>query len=1138
MPRVFYFYDRPPGSGRNGDGAPAFVSKTNGEGGVFVYYVDPLEDSNLNSTGAATLKTMMRNALMTEAAEFQIERKPILLVESFQEPSAAFDYSIFESNLGAENFDLVQTSSFTNTNWDAGYSTIVVLMNGGSVGTSDMQELSRFVNGGCRVVLFGGSGTSSFRSGMNTYLLTTGGSDYSWTTVAKSSPALTVWHKDHPLMKNVPELINQTDFGASAYVFQVADINARVAARNGDGYPCLVSKTFGNDGGLLVYYTDPIKDQNLLENGAAYYKTILDNAINTPVATIAAGTRRKPLLLVQSLYDQNPNIFGSAEQALGPENTDLLITTSWDPTSVWAAYYRTVVIFINGGMVGTTSCSAVKKLVEAGVRVVIMGGSASSSFRSGMGSYLMATGDTDYSWVSVSKAAPALSVWDTRHPLVAGLPKDIRQSDFIKPEYMLRISDSASWIAARNGDALPALLSKPIGVNGGVLVYFSQTADSKDYSVSGVNYIKTILHNSITAPSSQFAKSKASNPTLLVEVPSSDTTPQQYRLVEDVLGGGNKVDIAQTTDFAAATGGYNISAYTTVVIVFPRGTATSSYGPSTDSWNALRDFVAAGGRAVMLGSICSSTFSSRVSAALAACSISSSWDHASKPDVSVQDTTHPIVQGWKYPDYNFTYGSISEFCIRPTDPSGWVALSTGKGQPVLSTFNIGAGAFVWSPYIYACPSNGKDPTNSSSCFDETDSTVVQEILTRSVAFPVASKRTPICDTPVDIMLVIDGSASISSSDFVMIRKFVVAMTLRLDMTAARIGVVQFSDDAQLEFGLTGQTANISADAAKIKQLNSGTNLASGLQLSMTELVLHGREKTVAKHAMLVLSDGNSNKGQDPVLLAASLKVQGVDIYSVGVGDDINATQLQLVASSPTSLHYFKSSEYDQLYKIINSIVDNTCVVCQGDLDSVVLMDDSNSITDGNFAIMEDFVKGIANGFDLDSDPAHAHANVTTQLGVVAFADSARTIIGLSNDEKAIDAAVDGINRVHGNTAIGDAINLGQQLLTAGVASIQRNNVTAVAGDDRSKIIFLLTDGVNNRGADPVTAAASARNAGTIIYAVGVGTGVDSASLTEITGSADRVFTVDDFATLKAIQFTLLQRACKSNPHAARGRRQQ
>ena len=55
---------------------------------------------------------------------------------------------------------------------------------------------------------------------------------------------------------------------------------------------------------------------------------------------------------------------------------------------------------------------------------------------------------------------------------------------------------------------------------------------------------------------------------------------------------------------------------------------------------------------------------------------------------------------------------------------------------------------------------------------------------------------------------------------------------------------------------------------------------------------------------------------------------------MGIGSDINATQLQLVASEPTALHYFNAAEYTQLYKIIDRIVDNSCVVCDGNLDSV------------------------------------------------------------------------------------------------------------------------------------------------------------------------------------------------------------
>ena len=86
-------------------------------------------------------------------------------------------------------------------------------------------------------------------------------------------------------------------------------------------------------------------------------------------------------------------------------------------------------------------------------------------------------------------------------------------------------------------------------------------------------------------------------------------------------------------------------------------------------------------------------------------------------------------------------------------------------------------------------------------------------------------------------------------------------------------------------------------------------------------------------------------------------------------------------------------------------------------------------------------------------------NISTRLGVVAFATTARIVIGLTNSETAVDTAVRAIKRVKGNTAIGDAINLGQSMLAAGLRK-KRAMGSSVA---RPSIIFLLTDGVNNKG---------------------------------------------------------------------------
>ena len=52
-----------------------------------------------------------------------------------------------------------------------------------------------------------------------------------------------------------------------------------------------------------------------------------------------------------------------------------------------------------------------------------------------------------------------------------------------------------------------------------------------------------------------------------------------------------------------------------------------------------------------------------------------------------------------------------------------------------------------------------------------DAKVIKELVTRAISFPLGVTRPPVCDTPIDIMLVIDGSGSISSADFSIIRRY-------------------------------------------------------------------------------------------------------------------------------------------------------------------------------------------------------------------------------------------------------------------------------------------------------------------------------------------------------------------------------
>lgn len=99
-----------------------------------------------------------------------------------------------------------------------------------------------------------------------------------------------------------------------------------------------------------------------------------------------------------------------------------------------------------------------------------------------------------------------------------------------------------------------------------------------------------------------------------------------------------------------------------------------------------------------------------------------------------------------------------------------------------------------------------------------------------------------------------------------------------------------------------------------------------------------------------------------------------------------------------------------------------------------------------------------------------------RIGIVAFAGEALTQVPLAVDQPVLLAAADNLQAgmLEDGTAIGTAI------------ATSANRLRDAAG--ASRVLILLTDGENNRGAiDPRTAAQAAAQLGVRIYTVGVGT---------------------------------------------------
>ena len=102
--------------------------------------------------------------------------------------------------------------------------------------------------------------------------------------------------------------------------------------------------------------------------------------------------------------------------------------------------------------------------------------------------------------------------------------------------------------------------------------------------------------------------------------------------------------------------------------------------------------------------------------------------------------------------------------------------------------------------------------------------------------------------------------------------------------------------------------------------------------------------------------------------------------------------------------------------------------------------------------------------------------VEDRIGLVAFAGTSALVSPLTLDYAGLSALIDGLDfgQLEDGTAVGAAIAQGAERLRHATG--------------RSRVLVLLTDGINNAGPiDPVTAARLAKAVGVRVYAIGAGT---------------------------------------------------
>ena len=187
-----------------------------------------------------------------------------------------------------------------------------------------------------------------------------------------------------------------------------------------------------------------------------------------------------------------------------------------------------------------------------------------------------------------------------------------------------------------------------------------------------------------------------------------------------------------------------------------------------------------------------------------------------------------------------------------------------------------------------------------------------------------------CKTPVDLMLVLDGSDSIyafpDNPNWSTIKDFSkrVVASFTVSPTGAHIGVAQFSSEGrgQVFIGLSDNAAAINAVIDGMDMLFGGTDIQEGIALGQGELAANGRAGV--PHLIILLTDGEHNQPGNPVAEAESARNAGTEIFAIGVGGGPNVDQLNAIASDPDGRHVFSVADFEGLAAVLGQLVTNAC----------------------------------------------------------------------------------------------------------------------------------------------------------------------------------------------------------------------
>ncbi|XP_045684753.1 vitrin isoform X2 [Phyllostomus hastatus] len=180
-----------------------------------------------------------------------------------------------------------------------------------------------------------------------------------------------------------------------------------------------------------------------------------------------------------------------------------------------------------------------------------------------------------------------------------------------------------------------------------------------------------------------------------------------------------------------------------------------------------------------------------------------------------------------------------------------------------------------------------------------------------------------CFNSADVGFVIDGSSSVGTGNFRTVLQFVANLSKEFEIseTDTRIGAVQYTYEQRLEFGFDTYStkADILNAIKTVGYWSGGTSTGAAINFALEQLFK--KSKPNKRKLMILLTDGRSY--DDIRIPAMAAHHKGVITYAIGI---VWAAQdeLEVIATHPAKDHAFFVDEFDNLYKLVPTVIQNIC----------------------------------------------------------------------------------------------------------------------------------------------------------------------------------------------------------------------